>query len=911
MAAIQSSTGLVTGIPIQDTVDKLMTIAAQPKNNLTARTQTLQSQKLAVTQLTSLLVAFQFETNQLGKTSLFDSRAVASSDPAALTATVSPDGTPAVGSYVFTPVQTATAQQLLSQSFDATEAIGEGTLTFGAGGFVDAGISLDQLNAGAGVQRGQIRITDRTGASAVIDLSYARTVDDALDAINTNTGINVTAAAERDSFKLTDNSGGSGNLKVQEVAGGKTATGLGLANIDVAASTATGSDVFTLSTKTVLTKLNDGTGVQLRSGSDLSIALADESTVEVDLGSAKTLGDVINAINAAAPTKLSAAISSDGNRISLQDLTTGSAAFSVSNVDTGTAADDLGLTEAASGATITGRRLVSGLRDTLVSSLKGGDGLGTLGHITVTNRNNVTSDVDLSGAETLGEIINGINTQAAGVTASVNAARNGIQITETTGGTASNFIVADGDANNSATELGVVTDSVATTVNSGGLQRKQISSATLLSSLNGGAGIDVGDFKITGTNGVTGAVDLNKVGDIATTIGDVIARINALDGVGVEARINDRGDGIELIDTVGGSGSITVTTVGNKTTAKDLRLLGTSTLQTVDAAQKQVLDGTATTVVTIEAEDTLSDVVSKINALNRGVTASILNDGGGQRLSVSANSTGAGNELLVDTSGTALSLQEITSGRDALVAYGSSGAGWVLISSSTNQFKNIVSGVDLTVNEGTQTPVTVSITSTSSSLVSGVKEFVAAYNSIRDTLDKVTSFNANDLTTGILFGTNEAFRIDTDINRVFTAQFFGVGQFDSLASVGISLNDKGQLQVDEAKLTAAFDKNPDALKKLFTDDKRGFATKLNDTLEQLAGPENSLLTSRADALTRTIDSNNTRISQLSDRLDRQRENLLTVFYNLETTVSKLQDNLNALQSLQIIPALTSSSSSTG
>ena len=68
MAGIQASTGLITGIPIQDTVDKLMTIASQPKTNLTARTQTLQSQKLAVQQLTSLLLAMNMAATLFGMT---------------------------------------------------------------------------------------------------------------------------------------------------------------------------------------------------------------------------------------------------------------------------------------------------------------------------------------------------------------------------------------------------------------------------------------------------------------------------------------------------------------------------------------------------------------------------------------------------------------------------------------------------------------------------------------------------------------------------------------------------------------------------------------------------------------------------------------------------------------------------
>ena len=82
------------------------------------------------------------------------------------------------------------------------------------------------------------------------------------------------------------------------------------------------------------------------------------------------------------------------------------------------------------------------------------------------------------------------------------------------------------------------------------------------------------------------------------------------------------------------------------------------------------------------------------------------------------------------------------------------------------------------------------------------------------------------------------------------------------------------MQLDETKLNAAFNKDPDSVKSLFTDDKNGIAKKLSDTLDQLAGPKHSLLTARADALSKTIDSNNDRIQQMSDRLDKQRQSLL-------------------------------------
>ncbi|MEX2185843.1 MAG: flagellin hook IN motif-containing protein, partial [Pirellulales bacterium] len=371
-------------------------------------------------------------------------------------------------------------------------------------------------------------------------------------AINDNAELGVTAVVEGDQFKLIDNTGGSGNLRVQEVGSGTTAADLGLSGINVAANEATGTDVFALSALTKLSRLNDGNGVELQSGNDLAITLADSTTLSVDLGSAETLGAVLTALNAANPAKLSAAIAADGSRLELTDLTTGGTTFAVANVGVGTAAEELGLTVASAGDTITGRRLSSGLRDTLAASLRGGQGLGTLGVVNITNRNSVTSNVDLSAAETLAEVVDAINDQATGVTASINSARNGILLTDTTGATASNLIVANGDANNSATALGIVANVAATTVNSGTLSRQQVSRSTLLSTLNQGKGVNLSDFRVTDSDGLTATVDMNTLGSEPETVGDVIDRINAL-AVDVDARINDTGDGILLVDRANGA----------------------------------------------------------------------------------------------------------------------------------------------------------------------------------------------------------------------------------------------------------------------------------------------------------------------------------------------------------------------
>ena len=173
MSRIQSSTGLITGIPIEETVNKLMAIATRPRDILDDRTKSLKSEQLAVNKLSSLMLAFQFEANRLGNANLFQAKAVKSSDSDVLDCHFAGrSGNPAVGSYKIRALQTATSQQLVSNSFASVDDLAEdGKLSFGFGGFVDTGISLSELNGGAGVSAGKIRITDRAGNSADVDLA--------------------------------------------------------------------------------------------------------------------------------------------------------------------------------------------------------------------------------------------------------------------------------------------------------------------------------------------------------------------------------------------------------------------------------------------------------------------------------------------------------------------------------------------------------------------------------------------------------------------------------------------------------------------------------------------------------------------------------------------------------------------
>ena len=60
-----------------------------------------------------------------------------------------------------------------------------------------------------------------------------------------------------------------------------------------------------------------------------------------------------------------------------------------------------------------------------------------------------------------------------------------------------------------------------------------------------------------------------------------------------------------------------------------------------------------------------------------------------------------------------------------------------------------------------------------------------------------------------------------------TGQFFGVGDIQTLASVGITVNDSGKLAFTESKLDEALQADPNAVKEFFTTEDLGVADKFH------------------------------------------------------------------------------------
>jgi flagellar hook-associated protein 2 len=904
MAQISSSVGLVSGINTGAIIDQLLALDQQPVTLLQTRIQSNDAQQTAYNDLQTQLQSIQTAAQALQLPSTFLSSTANSSNQNVLTATTSA-GAPA-GTYQFQVAQLVTAQQSISNGYaSSSSTIAPGTISFElGGGGLSSQTALSSLNGGAGVAPGQFRITDKSGKTDVINTGNAVNLDDVVNDINNSLDISVHASIQNDHLVLTDTSGGSGSLSVADLGSGSTAKSLGIAGTTNAA-TLTGSSVNYLSTSTELSTLNDGRGIQTSSGTgDFVITTGDGAQTTVSLSGAQTLGDVVNAINTAGNGKVTASLGTNAKGITLTDTSGGSGSFTVADINGSQAAQGLGIQQTGTNGTINGSPLIASLDSVLVSSLNGGSGL-QLGTIAVTDRAGGTpTNINLSGATSVQDILDTINNAGAGITASLNSAGNGIQIQDISGGSG-NLVIADTNGGTTAQSLGIsgTFNTSQTTVDGGDLHLQYVTQNTTLASYNGGSGVSTGSFQITNSLGGSATVDLSQ--GTFNTIGDVIKAINAKQ-IGVTASINANGNGILLSDTSGGAGKLTVTNVTG-TTATDLNIAGTATGTTLDGAQEKS--------ITVASGDTLATVQQKIQNLGFGVAASIINDGSaadGYHLSLTATNSGKAGQVLIGGGTTGLQFRNLVNAQDAAVFVGGTGAAQpLLVTGSSNQITNVIPGVTLSLQSASSTPVTLSITRDGTNVQTQLQNFTTAFNTLVDKITTYTQFNTTTDQGAILLGDATTQEIQSEIYNVFSAAVSSAGPYRTLGDVGLTIGSDGSVTFDSSKFQAAFAANPTAVQNLFTTATTGLGAVLNQSMNTLIDPVSGAITLENNTLNTKNQDFQNQITQLNALIANKRTMLQNQFNNMETVLAGLQSQSAALASLGTIKATTSSSSSTG
>jgi flagellar hook-associated protein 3 FlgL len=305
---------------------------------------------------------------------------------------------------------------------------------------------LSDLNDGRGVTPGSIQVTVNTGTAVTetVNLSQAKTISDVQQLIQNafppgTVTVGIVSGVPQDALQITPS---SGTVSVSDINGGQTAADLGIASAAVA--TITGSNLNPqLTLETPLSALNGGAGVDTTDG----LVINDGNTqATVNISQDVTVQDLLNSLTSADPN-LDVGINAAGNglavstRLSGVNLTIGE--------NGGTTATDLGI------RTMTGSTLLSSLNSGqgVPLSTTDSNGNSVTPEITIDLRDGSTVNVNLTGATTVQDVLNDINTVQPGVlTASLNSVGNGISITDNDGSSTGPLTV---ETNDISTALGI------------------------------------------------------------------------------------------------------------------------------------------------------------------------------------------------------------------------------------------------------------------------------------------------------------------------------------------------------------------------------------------------------------------------------------------------------------------------
>ncbi|MCA9302699.1 MAG: flagellar filament capping protein FliD, partial [Phycisphaerales bacterium] len=917
------------GIDTGTLIEQLLSLQARPQILAQQRIVQLQTQQAAYLDVNSRLNTLKSASSIFRTGNIFKGKNALSNNESALTATAGIGAQP--GSYSFIVDRLVSSQQMLSRGFADSDnsAIGLDSITIeGSEARLDRETALADLNNGNGITRGKITVN-----GTQVDLSRVSTVSEVLEAISAVDG--VTATVANDHIEL------SGVTSITQANGAGVLESLGLDGT-IVANELVGTSIHALNAFTALTSLNDGRGVSTRDtvgvgvydfeivvegagagGADAVVGvrlgeIIEEVGGEVTDGAVSSLGGVIDRMNEALDregiTGVTASIDAATGAIAIND--TGGRGIAVRDITVGsttyTTATDLGIVGFDVGGSLTGERIFAGMNSTLISSLNGGSGLGgATSNLELLTSDGATVSIDVTGLNDFNDIINTINNDTLSnngrVTASLNDAGNGIKIVDnTTGG--STFTVTTSDTATALGLDGAYADGVANGTN---LQLAYLGRATLLSDLNNGAGIGTGKFEIVDSNNVRTEINITSS---ETTLGDIIDAINSDPNLAINARINDTGDGIIIEETgTPGAAPITITDTTGSVASK-LRIAGTASGTGAD----NFIDGSYETTIEFAPDATLQEIVNEVNSASAGVTLSIVNTGTGTapyRLNIASNESGTSGRFIVDTNGFDLGLSTLDEGNDARIFYGSSDpALGVLLSSSSNQFDNIIQGVTIDIHSTSDTPVELSITRNTADIESKINEFITAFNAVIDNIDFQTRYDPETEVRGNLLGDgtintlrNGLFSTLRRPNDGFTATF------DTLVEAGITVGKGGKLEFDAEKFRDAYAEDPQAIESLFTrrtladtddddpntDDtivlsEQGAMVQMEEFVDRYVTSIGGILQNRGNALQSQIDTQQDRIDQLQLRLESQRAVLERQFLAMEQAIAASQSQSSSL-----------------
>ncbi|MCC7092233.1 MAG: flagellar filament capping protein FliD, partial [Nitrosomonas sp.] len=325
----------------------------------------------------------------------------------------------------------------------------------------------------------------------------------------------------------------------------------------------------------------------------------------------------------------------------------------------------------------------------------------------------------------------------------------------------------------------------------------------------------------------------------------------------------------------------------------------------------------AKTITIDPAKSTLADIRDTINDANAGITASIVNDGSGNRLVIASKDSGLANALKITvddadgnhtdnaglsklafdaSTGGVTNMTETVAAKNAVMVIDG-----ITVQKSSNTIDDALEGVTLNLLKAEPgTTSTLTVEKDNSSVEAAVKAFVTAYNGLEKTITNLSRYDSTTDQASILTGDSTVRMVQFRVRAMLSDNQLTAGGINSLSELGISFQKDGTLALDSTKLSAVLADPEKSVSEFFGDipgdttSTPGFISRLDQLIEGMTRSD-GLIESRIDGIDSVIKTIDKRTESLEYRLEEIEKNLRTQYTALDTMIASMTQTSNYLQ----------------
>ena len=155
----------------------------------------------------------------------------------------------------------------------------------------------------------------------------------------------------------------------------------------------------------------------------------------------------------------------------------------------------------------------------------------------------------------------------------------------------------------------------------------------------------------------------------------------------------------------------------------------------------------------------------------------------------------------------------------------------IRVSRPSNIIDDVVNGVTLELIGTSENPINVSISRDNETIISEVKAFAEAYNTLIAKLEELTRYDEDTKIAGVFNGNTDIRSIKSSLRRALGINRYEDGKNISLASFGFDFTDDGRMLFNENKLRTELSTNPERVMNFF----RNSTTTINGKESEQSG----------------------------------------------------------------------------